>query len=110
MTTEEPSTHSYHEPINQSIQPSHHFSFKTLTVHYPPKWSLLFRFPKLKMYSLLLYYMHATCLYHLPSRNYVNLYVTHTPAQMRPFKFPWYEGTTTVHCSHLNAHYTHVGA
>jgi len=23
----------------------------------------------------------------------INLYRTHAPAQVRPFKFPWYEGT-----------------
>ena len=28
---------------------------------YPPKWFLLFRFSKQSLYSLLLYYMHATC-------------------------------------------------
>ena len=37
------------------------FLLKTQTLHYPPKWFLLFSFSTQTLYSLLLYYMHATC-------------------------------------------------
>jgi hypothetical protein len=49
--------------LTQTIQSSHHISFKHWHLHYPPKapmWFLLFRFTKHNWYSLL-YYMHATC-------------------------------------------------
>jgi len=50
---------SYHEPNkNNPILPF--YFFQTLTLHYPPKWFLLFRFSTQTLYSFLLYYMHAT--------------------------------------------------
>ena len=64
--TEEPSTHSYHDPNkNNPILPS--YFFQTLTLHYPsesPKWFPLFRFSKLTLYSLsfTICMLHATYL------------------------------------------------
>jgi hypothetical protein len=73
--TEELSTHSYHDPNkNNPILQSYYF--QTWTLRYPPEHPrcfLLFRFPKLSLYSLLCN-MHATChiMYYLPFYNYVN--------------------------------------
>jgi hypothetical protein len=61
--TEETSTHSYHDP-NKNNPILQSYFFQTLTLHYPPKspnWFLLFRFSRIALYSLFLYYMHATC-------------------------------------------------
>ena len=80
-------THSYNEQKNlpltltmtltTKIQPSHHISFKHWHLHYPPEsptWFLLFRFSKQTSYSLLVYYMHATChiMYYVNPLAYTN--------------------------------------
>jgi len=71
---EEPSAHSYHETNKNNPILTSHF-FKHWLLHYPPKWFLMFRCSKQNLYSLLLYYMHATChiyMYYLPCCDYVN--------------------------------------
>ena len=50
--------------LTNKIQSSHHISFQHSHLHYPPQsptWFLQFRFSKGTLYSLFLYYMHATC-------------------------------------------------
>ena len=50
--------------LTKTIQSSQPISFKHQTSYYPPKSSkqlILLRFPKQTLYSLILYYMHATC-------------------------------------------------
>jgi len=62
--TEEPSTHSY-RTLTNTMQFSHHISFKHWHKHYnpqSPKWFLLFRFSKQTLYYLLftICMLHAT--------------------------------------------------